>query len=132
MKKQHEFLTFLDYVKEHKTFKVDDFISSNVAEFNDLLLESSYLTNEQNKSIDIALEAFTKEYNEKGLEIFNQDLTNEGIIGSILGGLTGFALGKTLGQIMAKVLGVEKGILYDLLTSRLVGAAIGAAIGKRI
>ena len=65
------------------------------------------------------------------LERFNDEMTNEGLFGSIIGGLTGFALGKSMGKMIAKVLGIDKGVLYDLLTSRLVGTALGATIGKR-
>ena len=93
-------------------------------------------TEELEEKIDAALDQFIMEYsNGEGiLDInkFNQDLTNEGILGSIFGGLAGFALGKTVGKTIAKVLGIEKGVFYDLLTSRLVGAALGASLGSRI
>lgn len=84
--------------------------------------------------IDEAVAAFVKKAKEEGytLEQLEQELTNEGFIGSILGGLTGFALGQSVGKIVANALGVEKGVLYDLFTSRLVGAAIGYHLGKRI
>lgn len=84
--------------------------------------------------IDEAVVAFVKKAKEEGytLERLEQELTNEGFIGSILGGLTGFALGQSVGKIVANALGVEKGVLYDLFTSRLVGAAIGYHLGKRI
>ena len=79
---------------------------------------------------------FVKQYfNEKtgefDLDRLEEDIVNEGLLGSIIGGLTGFALGKSVGKMLAKVLGIQKGIFYDLLTSRLVGAALGAAFGKR-
>jgi hypothetical protein len=85
-------------------------------------------------AIDEAVAAFIKKAQEEGytLEQLEQELTNEGFIGSILGGLTGFALGQSVGKIVANALGVEKGLLFDLFTSRLVGAAIGFHLGKRI
>lgn len=85
-------------------------------------------------AIDEAVSAFFKKAQEEGytLEQLEQELTNEGVIGSILGGLTGFALGQGVGRIVARALGVEKGLLFDLFTSRLVGAAIGFHLGKRI
>lgn len=93
-------------------------------------------TPELEAKIDAALEAFVLEYrNEDGsydIERLNEEITNEGFLGSIIGGLTGFALGKSVGKMVAKVLGIEKGIFYDLLTSRLVGAALGASLGKKI
>lgn len=93
-------------------------------------------TPELEQKVDDAIAAFMEQYSDENgkLDInqFNEDLTNEGFLGSILGGLAGFALGKSVGKTIAKVLGIEKGVLYDLLTSRLVGAALGAAIGKRI
>jgi len=93
-------------------------------------------TDELEEKVDAALEQFMLEYsNEHGeLDInrFNEEVTNEGLLGSIFGGLAGFALGKTVGKMIAKVLGIQKGILYDLLTSRLVGAALGSALGKKV
>ena len=85
-------------------------------------------------AIDEAVSAFVKKAKEEGytLEQLEQELTNEGFIGSILGGLTGFALGQSVGKIVANALGVEKGLLYDLFTSRLIGAAIGYHLGKKI
>ena len=86
--------------------------------------------------VDQALEEFVKQYlneetGEFDLDRLEEDIINEGLLGSIIGGLTGFALGKSVGKMLAKVLGIQKGIFYDLLTSRLVGAALGAAFGKR-
>lgn len=93
-------------------------------------------TPELEAKVNEAMDAFIAEYqNEDGsfdINRLNEEMTNEGILGTIIGGLTGFALGKSVGQVIARVLGVEKGILYDLLTSRLVGTALGASIGKRI
>lgn len=93
-------------------------------------------TPELEARVNEALDAFVAEYqNEDGtfdISRLNEEMTNEGILGTIIGGLTGFALGKSIGQVIARVLGVEKGILYDLLTSRLVGTALGASIGKRM
>lgn len=120
-----------------KTFKEflienDTFTEIEIQMMNENL--KSELTPDEEAKIDEAVKAFVKEYleNNKGIKDLNEELTNEGMLGSILGGLTGFALGSTIGKIVANVLGVEKGVLFDLLTSRLVGAALGAAIGKRI
>lgn len=92
------------------------------------------ITPEEEKKIEESLNAFIEEYiNEnRGIVDLNQELTNEGLLGSIIGGLAGVALGSSIGKIIASVLGIEKGILYDLLTSKLVGAALGSAIGKRV
>lgn len=104
----------------------------------DLIKEGlqSEWTPELEAQIDEAIDAFIAEYqNEDGtydLEKLNEEITNEGLLGSIIGGLTGFALGKSVGKLLARVLGVQKGVFYDLLTSRLVGAALGASLGKRI
>jgi len=91
---------------------------------------------ELEEKVDAALDEFMLEYtNEDGIvdiNRFNDELTNEGLLGSIFGGLAGFALGKSVGKLVAKVLGIEKGVFYDLLTSRLVGAALGAALGKNM
>jgi hypothetical protein len=103
----------------------------------DVLKENlqSEWTPELESKIDAAIEEFCKTYqNEDGtynLDKLNEEMTNEGLLGSIIGGLTGFALGKSVGKLLAKVLGIQKGILFDLLTSRLVGAALGASLGKR-
>lgn len=120
-----------------KTFKEHILEKDTTSQIElDILLESvkSELSEEDQKKIDIAINEFVTEYLEKNKDIkdFNEELTNEGFLGSILGGLTGFALGSSIGKIIANVLGIEKGVVYDLLTSRLVGAALGAALGKRI
>jgi hypothetical protein len=98
-------------------------------------LESEW-TPELEEKVDAALEEFVKQYQKEDgsfdLDRLEEDIVNEGLLGSIIGGLTGFALGKSMGKMVAKVLGIQKGIFYDLLTSRLVGAALGAAMGKRI
>ena len=119
--------TFNKYLVEEKITENDmDVLKEN--------LQSEW-TPELESKIDAAIEEFCKTYqNEDGtynLDKLNEEMTNEGLLGSIIGGLTGFALGKSIGKMVAKVLGVQKGILYDLLTSRLVGTAIGASIGKR-
>lgn len=93
-------------------------------------------TPELEAQIDEALDLFEAEYM-KGdgtydLERLNEEITNEGLLGSILGGLAGFALGKSVGKMIARVLGIQKGVFYDLLTSRLVGTALGASLGKRM
>ena len=119
--------SFQEYLVEEKYLSESDLkaLSENL---------KTDLSPEDESRINEAVEAYVKEYIEKGKSIddLNLELTNEGLIGSILGGLTGFALGKAVGQAVAKALGIEKGILYDLLTSRLVGAALGASLGKRI
>lgn len=110
--------------------------------FNEFLGESydpkelEALMNESvdQNSIDEAIDAFIKKANEEGytLQQLQEELANEGFIGSILGGLTGFALGQAVGRMVANALGVEKGLLFDLMTSRIIGAAIGYHLGKRI
>lgn len=126
-------------MKEPKTFI--EFINEKVSSVDEkellLALNESYkheLTPEEEARIDEAVDAFVKDYLENGKDINNlqEDLVNEGFIGSILGGLAGFALGKTIGKIVAKVLGIERGIVYEMLTSRLVGAALGSALGGRL
>tara|TARA_R110000772_G_scaffold34651_4_gene84016 strand:+ start:111 stop:473 length:363 start_codon:yes stop_codon:yes gene_type:complete len=118
--------TFLTYLEQQEV---------TVADIN-LINESlnQEWTEELENKIDEAVDAFLKDYqNEDGsynIEAFNEEVTNEGLLGSIVGGLAGFALGKSVGKIIARVLGIEKGIFYDLLTSRLVGAALGASLGK--
>lgn len=119
--------TFLEHLEQNKV----------TTEEMNLLTEGlqQEWTPELEEKVDHAVDAFLNEYRDKDgnldLERFNDEMTNEGLFGSIVGGLTGFALGKSMGKMIAKVLGVEKGVLYDLLTSRLVGTAIGASIGKR-
>ena len=119
--------TFIDYIKEES-------ITNQELEVLQESLQSEW-TPELEAKVDAALEAFTKEYqNEDGsynIERFNDELTNEGLLGSIFGGLTGFALGKTIGKTVANVLGIKSGVMYDMLTSRLVGAAVGSAVGSR-
>jgi hypothetical protein len=85
-----------------------------------------------NEALDLFEAEYMKDDGTYDLDRLNEEMTNEGILGSIIGGLTGFALGKSVGKMIARVLGIDKGIFYDLLTSRLVGAALGAAMGKRI
>lgn len=120
--------TFLDYIAE------ENITSSELT----ILTESlqSEWTEELESKVDAALEEFAKTYKlEDGtynIQQFNEELTNEGLLGSIFGGLTGFALGKTIGKTIAKILGISSGIMYDMLTSRLVGAALGIAIGKKL
>jgi hypothetical protein len=119
--------TFNKYLVEEKITENDmDVLKEN--------LQSEW-TPELESKIDAAIEEFCKTYqNEDGtynLDKLNEEMTNEGLLGSIIGGLTGFALGKSVGKLLAKVLGIQKGILFDLLTSRLVGAALGASLGKR-
>jgi hypothetical protein len=119
--------TFKEYLIESGSFTENEL---------DLLNENlkAELTEEEEKKIDIAIKAFVKEYLEKNKSVkdLNEELTNEGFLGSVLGGLTGFALGSSIGKIIANVLGIQKGVLYDLLTSRLVGAALGSALGNRV
>ncbi len=121
-----------------KTFN-DYLVEQQITETDMQLLQEglqSEWTPELEEKVDQALEEFVKQYfNEKtgefDLDRLEEDIVNEGLLGSIIGGLTGFALGKSVGKMLAKVLGIQKGIFYDLLTSRLVGAALGAAFGKR-
>lgn len=119
--------TFLDYIKEQEVTETELIILQES-------LQSEW-TEDLESKVDAALEDFTNSYLlEDGtydVERFNEEITNEGLLGSIFGGLTGFALGKSVGKTIAKILGVEKGVFYDMLTSRLVGAALGAAIGKK-
>lgn len=121
-----------------KTFN-DYLVEQQITETDIQLLQEglqSEWTPELEEKVDQALEEFVRQYhNEKtgefDLDRLEEDILNEGLLGSIIGGLTGFALGKSVGKMIAKVLGIQKGIFYDLLTSRLVGAALGAAFGKR-
>ena len=120
--------TFLDYMSE-----------ANATDQELTILQESLQTEwtpELEEKVDHAVEQFVQQYrNEKtdafDLDRLEEDLVEEGLLGSIIGGLGGFALGKSVGKVLAKVLGIQKGIFYDLLTSRLVGAALGAAMGKR-
>jgi hypothetical protein len=120
--------TFLEYLKEQNVTETELQILSEG-------LQSEW-TDDLESKVDEAINDFVSEYMlEDGtydINRFNEEMTNEGILGSLLGGLTGFALGKSVGKVIAKVLGIEKGVLYDLLTSRLVGSALGASLGKRI
>jgi hypothetical protein len=119
--------TFREYLIETNTFSEVELQMLN----ENLKTE---LTEEEEKKVDEAVRKFVAEYLEKnkGVKEFNEELTNEGMLGSILGGLTGFALGSSVGKVIAEVLGIRGGVLYDLMTSRLVGAALGAALGKRM
>lgn len=118
--------TFKEYLVEKDVLSADE-----IQMINENL--KTELTEEEEAKIDKAIDDFVAEYFEKNKDMkdFNEDLTNEGLLGSVLGGLTGLALGKSVGKLIAKVLGIQKGVVYDLLTSRLVGAALGAALGKR-
>lgn len=125
-------------MKDIKTFNTY-LVEQQLTDTDMLLLQEglqSEWTKELEEKVDHALEQFVQQYlNEEtgsfDLDRLEEDLVEEGILGSIIGGLTGFALGKGIGKMIAKVLGIQKGIFYDLLTSRLVGAALGAAFGKR-
>ena len=121
-------------MKTFNKYLVEEKITKNDMEVLKENLQSEW-TPELESKIDAAIEEFCKTYqNEDGtydLDKLNEEITNEGLLGSIIGGLTGFALGKSVGKLVAKVLGIQKGIMYDLLTSRLVGAALGASLGKR-
>jgi hypothetical protein len=122
-------------MKTFKTYLVENEITDKDIQIITEGLQEEW-TPELEAKVESALDAFVSEYqNEDGtfdVDRLNEELTNEGLLGSIIGGLTGFALGKSVGKLIAKVLGIQKGIMYDLLTSRLVGAALGAALGKRI
>lgn len=117
--------TFLEYLAENTNQEIH---------FINEALQSEW-SEELEAEVDEALDKFVVEYQKEDgsfdIDRLNEEMTNEGILGSIFGGLTGFALGKTIGKTVAKVLGIEKGIMYDMLTSRLVGAALGASIGKK-
>lgn len=119
--------TFIEYLEESK-------ITSDEMQLLTEGLQEDW-TPELEEKVDLAVDSFLNEYRDKDgnldIERFNNEMTNEGIFGSVVGGLAGFALGKSIGKMIAKVLGIEKGVLYDLLTSRLVGTALGAVIGKR-
>jgi hypothetical protein len=119
-----------------KTFKEHLLESGTFTEMEIQMLNEnlkSELTVEEEAKVDKAIKDFCAEYmDKKSIKDLNEELTNEGFLGSIFGGLTGFALGSSIGKIIANVLGIEKGVVFDLLTSRLVGAALGAAIGKRM
>lgn len=121
-------------MKTFNKYLVEEKITENDMEVLKENLQSEW-TPELESKIDAAIEEFCKTYqNEDGtynLDKLNEEMTNEGLLGSIIGGLTGFALGKSVGKLLARVLGIQKGILFDLLTSRLVGAALGASLGKR-
>lgn len=119
--------TFKEYLIESGTFS-----EVELHMMNENL--KSELTEDEEKKVDEAVRKFVAEYldKNKGAKEFNEELTNEGMLGSILGGLTGFALGSSIGKIIANVLGIQQGVVYDLLTSRLVGAALGASLGKRM
>lgn len=118
--------TFLDYMAEEN-------ITSPELQILNESLQTEW-TEELEAKVDAALEEFSKTYKKEDgsydFQKFNEEVTNEGILGSIFGGLAGFALGKTVGKTVAKILGIQSGIMYDMLTSRLVGAALGASLGK--
>ena len=120
--------TFLDYMAEENITPVELQILNES-------LQTEW-TEELEAKVDAALEEFSKTYkNEDGtynVQRFNEEITNEGLLGSIFGGLAGFALGKTIGKTVANILGIQSGVMYDMLTSRLVGAALGASLGKKI
>lgn len=92
------------------------------------------ITEDEQFLIDNAITKFEELYLNEGKNIrdLENDIINEGLLGSIFGGLTGFALGKSVGKVVANALGVKSGVLYDMLTSRLVSAALGVALGKKI
>lgn len=120
--------TFLEYMAEQNVTQPE----------LQILTESlqTEWTEELEAKVDAAIAQFNEMYKlEDGsydIKRFNDEITNEGILGSIFGGLAGFALGKTVGKTVANILGVSSGIIYDMLTSRLVGAALGAALGKNL
>ena len=99
--------TFKEYLVEQQVTEADIKILTES-------LEQEW-TPELEAKVDAALEQFVASYaDENGnfnIDSFNNDMTNEGLLGSIFGGLAGFALGKTVGKTIAKVLGIEKGVL---------------------
>lgn len=120
--------TFIDYIKEENMTDIE------LAILNESL--QTEWTEELEAKVDAAIEEFTSTYRKEDgtydIEAFNNQITNEGMLGSIFGGLAGFALGKTVGKTIANILGINSGIMYDMLTSRLVGAALGASLGKNL
>jgi hypothetical protein len=120
--------TFLDYIKEETLTEKELLILTES-------LQTEW-TDELEEKVDAALIEFSLAYRladgSYDVQRFNEELTNEGILGSIFGGLAGFALGKTVGKTVANILGIRDGIMYEMLTSRLVGAALGSALGSRI
>lgn len=120
--------TFLDYMAEQNVTPAELKILNESIQ--------SEWTLELEAKVDAALEEFSKMYRKPDgtydIHAFNEQITNEGVLGSIFGGLTGFALGKTIGKTIANILGIQSGIMYDMLTSRLVGAALGSALGKNL
>ncbi len=120
--------TFIDYIKE------ENMTDKELAILNESL--QTEWTEELDAKVDAAIEEFTSTYRKEDgtydIEAFNNQITNEGMLGSIFGGLAGFALGKTVGKTIANILGINSGIMYDMLTSRLVGAALGASLGKNL
>lgn len=120
--------TFIDYIKE------ENMTDKELAILSESL--QTEWTEELEAKVDAAIVEFTSTYRKEDgtydIEAFNNELTNEGVLGSIFGGLAGFALGKTVGKTIANILGISSGIMYDMLTSRLVGAALGASLGKRL
>lgn len=118
--------TFVEHLQENIDY---DLIALNEA------LQEEW-TPELEEKVDAAITEWLKQYTDESgkidLERFNEEITNEGFLGTILGGLTGFALGKSIGKVIANVLGIHSGVLFDLLTSRLVGAALGSALGSRV
>jgi len=120
--------TFLEYLEGQ------NITNEEMSILNESL--QSEWTEELEFKVDAALEEFSKKYrNSDGsydISAFNEDLTNEGLLGSIFGGLVGFALGKTIGKTIANILGIQSGIMFEMLTSRLVGAALGSALGSRV
>jgi hypothetical protein len=120
--------TFLDYIKAES-------LTENELSILTESLQTVW-TDELEAKVDAAIEEFSATYKKADgsydINAFNEELTNEGILGSIFGGLAGFALGKTVGKTIANILGIRDGIMYEMLTSRLVGAALGSALGSRI
>lgn len=118
--------TFVEHLQEN--------IDHDLIALNEALQEE--WTPELEEKVDAAITEWLKQYTDESgkidLERFNEEITNEGFLGTILGGLTGFALGKSIGKVIANVLGIHSGVLFDLLTSRLVGAALGSALGSRV
>ena len=123
-------------MKTFEQFLIKEWVKSKEISILKESLQTEW-TPELEYKVDIALEEFIKQYqNEDGsfnLEKLDNEMTNEGMMGTIFGGLAGFALGKSVGKTIAKVLGLkEKGTMYKMLTSRLVGAALGAALGSKL
>ena len=92
--------TFIEYLEENKVTQIE----------MQLLTEGfqEEWTPELEEKVDQAVDAFLNEYRDDDgnldIDRFNEEMTNEGLLGSIVGGLAGFALGKSVGKMVEFVL----------------------------